>query len=72
MTGIITPLWIPMGGNIPIGLAEYLGSLNPMIAVWCYLAIIPTGIVWYPFFKAYEHQLVKQEQEAEAVEAAKA
>lgn len=72
MTGIITPLWIPMGGNIPIGLAEYLGSLNPMNAVWCYLAIIPTGIVWYPFFKAYEHQLVKQEQEAEAVEAAKA
>ena len=34
--------------------------------------LIPSGIVWYPFFKAYEKQLVAKEKEAEALEAATA
>ena len=31
--------------------------------------LIPAGLVWYPFFKVYDNQLYKQEQEALAAEA---
>ena len=32
--------------------------------------LIPSGLVWFPFFKMYEKQLVAKEAEAEALEAA--
>lgn len=30
--------------------------------------LIPAGIVWYPFFKVYDNQLYKKEQETKAAE----
>ena len=71
-TGIIIPAWISITALLPIGFAQYLSTLNPMNAVWDYLSLIPTGLVWYPFFKAYEKQLVAQEEEARKLEEAEA
>ena len=55
---------------MPMGFSAYLGSLNWRNALWVYLMLIPSGLVWYPFFKVYERQLVAKEKEAEALEAA--
>ncbi|AEB07670.1 PTS system, lactose/cellobiose family IIC subunit [Coriobacterium glomerans PW2] len=67
-TGIIIPRWISVGAVLPMGFGSYLTTLNPMNAVWDYLSIIPAGIVWFPFFKAYERQLVAKEQAAKEAE----
>lgn len=72
MTGIIMPGWIVMSALLPMGFASFLTTLNPMNAAWDYLCIIPCGLVWYPFFKAYEKQLVAQEEEARRMEAEQA
>ena len=55
---------------LPMGFASFLGTLNWRNAIWDYLMMIPAGIVWYPFFKAYDNQLYKQEQAAAAAEKA--
>ena len=70
MSGLIIPGWISMSALLPMGFASYLTTLNPLNAVWDYLTIIPAGLVWYPFFKAYDKQLYAQEQEALAAESA--
>lgn len=72
MSGLIIPGWISMSALLPMGFASYLTTLNPMNAVWDYLSLIPAGIVWYPFFKAYDKQLYAKEQEALAAEQAAA
>ena len=69
-TGFIIPQWIPVLSLMPMGFSAYLGSLNWRNALWVYLMLIPSGLVWYPFFKVYERQLVAKEKEAEALEAA--
>ena len=71
-TGLLMPAYIPIMTLLPMGFANFLGTLNPFNFVWDYLMLIPSGLVWYPFFKAYEKQLVAKEKEAEALEAATA
>lgn len=63
-TGIIIPAYISIQALLPIGIGAYLGTLNIMNLVWCYLMIIPVGLIWYPFFKVYDNQLYAKEQEA--------
>lgn len=68
--GFIIPAWIPIMALLPMGIGAYLGTLRWQNAIWAYLMIIPSGLVWFPFFKMYEKQLVAKEAEAEALEAA--
>lgn len=70
-TGIIMPAWISISTLMPLGFSAYFGTLNIMNAVWVYLMLIPSALIWYPFFKIYDNQLYAKEQEAEALEAAK-
>ena len=70
MTGIYVPGWINSSALLPIGFGSFITTLNIMNSVWDYLMLIPTAVVWFPFFKAYEKQLVKQEQAAEEAEQA--
>ena len=65
-TGFIIPAWIPIMTLMPIGFSAYLGTLNWRNALFNYLMLIPTYIVYYPFFKVYEKQLIAKETEAEA------
>lgn len=68
-TGILTPAWIPVFAALPIGVGSYLGSLSIVNALWDVLMIPISGLIYFPFFKAYERQLIKQEEEAAALEA---
>ncbi len=68
--GFIVPAFVPIMTLMPMGFAGYLGTLRWQNALWPYLVMIPAGLVWYPFFKIYDNQLYKKEQEALAAESA--
>lgn len=70
--GFLQPGFIPIMGLMPMGFGAYLSTLRWQNAIFDYLMLIPTGLVWFPFFKVYERQLVAKEKEAEALEAAEA
>ena len=63
MFGIITPPYIMIMAVLPIGLGDYMGSMNITNAIYTYLLIIPSMLIWYPFFKVYDNQLYASEQE---------
>lgn len=71
-TGIIMPAWISISALMPLGFGSYFATLNPMNAIWAYLMLIPSAIIWFPFFKIYDKQLATKEAEMEAAEAAEA
>jgi cellobiose PTS system EIIC component len=67
--GFLQPAWITIVSLLPMGFAGYFSTLRWQNAIWDYLMIIPAGIVWYPFFKIYEKQLIAKEAAALAEEA---
>ncbi|SNX53326.1 PTS transporter subunit EIIC [Thermoanaerobacterium sp. RBIITD] len=67
--GFLQPQWIPIFSLLPMGFGNYLGTLRWQNAIWDYLMLIPSAIVWYPFFKIYERQLVAKEKAAALEEA---
>lgn len=67
--GFLSPAWIPITVLLPIGFTQYLSTLRWQNAIWDYLMMIPCAIVWYPFFKIYEKQLVEKEMQMETAEA---
>lgn len=69
-TGFIQPGWILILAMLPIGFGSYLSTLRWQNAVMDYLMVVVSGIVWYPFFKIYEKQLIAKEAAAEAEEQA--
>lgn len=65
-TGLILPSFIPVFSLLPLGFAGYFRTLHWGNFIFEYLLIIPIAIIWYPFFKIYERQLiVKEKAEAE-------
>lgn len=66
--GFLQPAWIVIFALLPMGFGSYLSTLRWQNAIWDYLMLIPSGIVWYPFFKIYEKQLVAKEAAALAEE----
>ncbi|GFZ30179.1 permease IIC component [Clostridium zeae] len=67
--GFLQPAWISISALLPMGFGAYLSTLRWQNAVWDYLMLIPSAIIWYPFFKIYEKQLVAKEAAADLVEA---
>lgn len=66
--GFLTPGWISISALLPMGMASYLSTLKWQNAIWDYLMLIPAGLIYYPFFKAYEKQLIAKEALAEQEE----
>ncbi len=66
--GFLIPAYVPIYTLMPMGFASFLSTFRWQQALWDYLMIIPSGIVWYPFFKIYEKQLVAQEAAAKEAE----
>ena len=66
--GFLRPAHVFIGALMPMGFAQFLGTFRWQNALWDYLMIIPAGLVWYPFFKAYDNQLAVKEAEARAAE----
>ncbi len=62
--GFLQPAWISISALLPMGFAQYLSTLRWQNAIWDYLMLIPSTIVWYPFFKIYEKQLIAKEAAA--------
>lgn len=62
--GFLQPAWITIMALLPMGFGQYLSTLRWQNAIWDYLMLIPSAIIWYPFFKIYEKQLVAKEAAA--------
>jgi PTS system cellobiose-specific IIC component len=62
--GFLQPAWISISALLPMGFGQYLSTLRWQNAIWDYLMLIPAAIIWYPFFKIYEKQLISKEQAA--------
>lgn len=67
-SGFLIPGFVPIMSLMPMGFAGFFSTLTWQRAIWDYLMLIPAGLVWYPFFKVYDNQLYKKEQEALAAE----
>lgn len=64
--GFLIPAFVPIFASLPMGFARFFGTLSFRNALWDYIMMIPVGLIWYPFFKIYDNQLYKKEQEAKA------
>lgn len=65
-TGFIIPAFIPIMTQLPIGITEYVGTLNWKNSLFTYLMIPVTTLIYYPFFKIYEKQCLAKERNDEA------
>lgn len=62
--GYMYPTWIVSSALLPMGFGQFLTTLHWQNATYDYICILLSAVVWYPFFKAYEKQLVAKEQAA--------
>ena len=60
--GLIKFGFIMISALLPMGLARFLTTLDFKQFFIDYLFLIPDYLIWYPFFKVYEKQLVEEEQ----------
>ena len=67
---IIFPGHVYIGALLPMGMSSALSTMRPIQFLWDYFCLIPAGLIWYPFFKAYDNQLYAKEQAEKAAEAA--
>lgn len=65
-TGFLTPAYITIMSLMPMGFSAYFSTLSIKNALADYLMLIPSGLIWYPFFKVYEKQLIAKEAVADA------
>jgi len=49
---------------LPMGFGGFLSTFSWTNFIWDYLLLIPDALIWYPFFKIYEKQLVAEAQAA--------
>lgn len=61
-TGIIATPFVFVSGLMPIGMISFLRTLDVRNVIFDWLLLIPCAAIYYPFFKAYEKQLVAREQ----------
>lgn len=71
--GFIKPAYIAINSLMPMGVASFIGSgMNIFNLIFPYLLIPVTMLIYYPFFKVYEAQLVKKERAIKEAESAAA
>lgn len=70
ITKFLQPSFIAVGGLMPMGVGEFFGSLSIKNAIFPYLMIIVSYLIYLPFFKAYEKQLIAKEKAVEEEEKA--
>ena len=59
--GFLKPGYILIMSLFPLGVADFLSSMSINNFIFCWLMIPVMAIIWYPFFKIYEKQLVEKE-----------
>ena len=63
-TGILPIPYIGMWSLMPVGVGEFLRTMSFRSFLIAWLMVALGVVIYYPFFKAYEKQLLKQEAEA--------
>lgn len=61
--GLLTPSFILIMSLMPIGVGEFLGTLSWKNSLFSWLMVPVTTLIYYPFFKVYDAQLVAKEAE---------
>lgn len=59
--GILTIPYIPVFTLLPIGVTQFMGSLSIVNAIFPFLMVIVSALIYYPFFKVYEKKLIEEE-----------
>lgn len=67
---LMTPGYILIMALMPIGVGNFLGSMDWRNFVFAWLMVPVTALVYYPFFKIYDAQLVAKEAEAKKAQEA--
>lgn len=62
--GFMTAPYLMVSGTFPIFLSVFVYTLDIRNCLFVLLMIPLTAVIWYPFFKAYDNQLYKNEQAA--------
>ncbi|MCI1226540.1 MAG: PTS transporter subunit EIIC [Atopobiaceae bacterium] len=70
MIGFFQPAYVPIVATMPLGVAEFLGSLAWQNIFMPVVSFVAGWFIFMPFFKAYEKQLVAKEAARKQVEAA--
>lgn len=71
--GLCNPVTIEMAWPTPIGLGAWISCAGDWRAVVvCLIDFVVEALIYFPFFKAYDNQLYKEEQEKLAAEQAAA
>ncbi len=63
------PAYIMVSGVMPLGVAEFLGAMSWQNIFMPVVAFLISYVIYLPFFKVYEKQLIDKEEEAEQAEA---
>lgn len=61
---LMTPGYIMIMALMPIGIGNFLGSMDWRNFIFAWLIVPITAVVYYPFFKIYDAQLVAKETQA--------
>lgn len=59
--GLSIPGYINVGSVMPIGVAEFLSTLNIGNVITTLIIVVVTTLIWYPFVKVYDKQLYAKE-----------
>jgi PTS system, lactose/cellobiose family IIC component len=68
MIGFLKPAYIMFMSLMPIGVSEFFGTMAWQNVVFVFLMIPVTMVIWFPFYKVYERQLIEKEAAAKAAE----
>jgi PTS system cellobiose-specific IIC component len=86
LNGLILPIitWLPMHWGwvtipdkmnqmwyLPVGFSTYIFNIDWRGLVLLAVNIVVSAVVWYPFFKVYDKQLIDKEAETAAAKAKK-
>lgn len=64
------PSYVMIGANLPIGVAQFLGSMAWQNILMPVVAFVIGFLIYRPFFKVYEHQLLEKEVASKTEESA--
>lgn len=64
--GLVTPMYLMVTGTFPIFINSFIKCLDIRMIIFEIILIPVLGVIWYPFFKVYDRQLLARENETKA------
>lgn len=60
--GFLQPSYVLIMSLLPLGVGSLLATTSVKNFLFCWIMIPVTVVIWYPFFKIYEKQLLEKEE----------